>query len=268
MDVTTRTFQEAVIESSRIKPVLVDFWAPWCAPCRMIGPILEKIASEQTDEWTLAKLNTDENPEVSAQFEIRGIPAVKLFVQGEVAAEFTGALPEHAVRKWLAEHLPNEARQRLAEARSLLEQGDTADAVLLLEALHASDPAQADVNLLLAEQLLFSDPERAKSLSSGAALGASALNARANALHELLHFVSLDPDALPDQPAKTHMLTALVALREQRFTEVIAALVEILKTDRYYADDAARKLGVALFTWMGNTSETRALRRPFDMWLY
>ena len=80
--------------------------------------------------------------------------------------------------------------------------------------------------------------------------------------------MSLDPDALPDQPAKTHMLTALVALREQRFTEVIAALVEILKTDRYYADDAARKLGVALFTWMGNTSETRALRRPFDMWLY
>ncbi|QXD16127.1 thioredoxin [Rhodocaloribacter litoris] len=99
-------FQKEVLDKSRQKPVLVDFWAPWCGPCRVLGPTLEKLARESKGKWRLVKVNTDRHPELSMRYGVRGIPAVKLFVDGEVRGEFVGALPEPAIRRWLDEHLP------------------------------------------------------------------------------------------------------------------------------------------------------------------
>ena len=99
-------FQVEVIEKSHKKPVLVDFWAPWCGPCRIIGPALEKLARESKGAWRLVKINADHHQDLVQQYGVRGIPAVKLFIDGKVANEFVGALPEHAIRQWLAEALP------------------------------------------------------------------------------------------------------------------------------------------------------------------
>ncbi len=103
-----KRFQEDVIETSRRKPVLVDFWAPWCGPCRVLSPTLDKLAKESGGKWRLVKINADSYPGLVQRFGVRGIPAVKLFIDGGVADEFVGALPEHAIREWLARALPAE----------------------------------------------------------------------------------------------------------------------------------------------------------------
>ena len=99
-------FDEDVIQTSHRKPVVVDFWAPWCGPCRILGPTLEKLAKESGGRWRLVKINADTFPDLSQRFGVRGIPAVKLFVNGAVKDEFVGALPEPALRQWLDRSLP------------------------------------------------------------------------------------------------------------------------------------------------------------------
>lgn len=99
-------FEEDVIQTSHRKPVVVDFWAPWCGPCRVLGPTLEKLAKESKGRWRLVKINADSFPVLTQRFGVRGIPAVKMFVDGAVKDEFVGALPEQAVREWLGRALP------------------------------------------------------------------------------------------------------------------------------------------------------------------
>ena len=100
------SFETEVLDKSHEKPVVVDFWAPWCGPCRVLGPTVEKLARASGGAWRLVKINTDRYPELGQRYGVRGIPAVKMFQGGAVVAEFTGALPESQVRAWLAEHLP------------------------------------------------------------------------------------------------------------------------------------------------------------------
>ncbi|MCB0720131.1 MAG: thioredoxin [Bacteroidetes bacterium] len=98
-------FQKEVIEKSSEKPVVVDFWAPWCGPCRILGPTLEKLAKSSKGTWRLVKVNTDRNQDLSRQFGIRGIPAVMMFRDGEVVDQFVGVQPEPTIRRWLEPHI-------------------------------------------------------------------------------------------------------------------------------------------------------------------
>ena len=109
LDIGLADFQQAVLEESKHRPVLVDFWAPWCEPCKSLKPVLEKLAAEYGGKFLLAKINSDDNQELAARYGVRGIPSVKAFIDGEPVDEFSGALPESEVRAFLDRLVPGPA---------------------------------------------------------------------------------------------------------------------------------------------------------------
>ncbi|MEM1125201.1 MAG: tetratricopeptide repeat protein [Bacteroidota bacterium] len=261
-------FDRDVLIPSHAAPVLVDFWAPWCGPCRVLGPVLERLADE-ADGWTLAKVNTDQHPQVSAQYGIRGIPAVKLFVDGAVVDEFTGALPEAAIRQWLEKALPSENTQRLAAAEAAFEAGEAEAARPLLEQILADEPTHPQASIRLAQLLAFEDPDRALTLVERAPFAGPHYVQIAEAIRTLAHLGQTTPSDLPEGPGREAFTQALVALADGDFDAAVPRFIEVITVDRYYADDAARKACVALFTLLGPQHEvTRTYRRRFDMALY
>src|SRR5919108_971876 len=142
-DISEENFEAEVLERSNAVPVLVDFWAPWCGPCKVLGPLLEKLAAEYAGEFVLAKVNVDENQGWASVFGIQGIPAVKLFKDGDLASEFTGALPEPMLREFLSKFLPTAADKQALEAQALEAEGKAAEARALYQTILESEPNHA-----------------------------------------------------------------------------------------------------------------------------
>jgi putative thioredoxin len=140
VEVTDATFAQEVLEESHRRPVVVDFWAEWCQPCRLIGPVLERLAEEHAGNFLLAKLDTDTNPQASTAFRIQGIPAVKAFRDGQMVSEFVGAIPERAIRQWLEPLLPTEADRVVEQAEQEESAGRLEDADRLYRQVLAGDP--------------------------------------------------------------------------------------------------------------------------------
>ncbi len=138
-DTTTERFETDVIRASADRPVVVDFWAPWCQPCRQLGPVLEKLAAEYNGRFQLVKVNVDESQEIAAAFGVQSIPYVAALRDGRIASEFTGVYPEDKLREWLGQLLPSKAEELLKQGRSL-EQSDPKAALAAYREAAALDP--------------------------------------------------------------------------------------------------------------------------------
>ena len=259
-------FEREVLEASHEAPVLVDFWAPWCGPCRQLGPVLEKLAGENEGVWTLAKLNTDENPEVSQRYRVSSIPAVKLFVDGEVVVEFLGALPETSVRRWLENAIPNETTRRIDAAKALLASGDAAVAEVVLRELLADDESNPATRVLLAQATAFRDLSEAAGLVEEArGVDADLMRVR-DAVLLLYRLVTLDAASLPVAAAREPYARAIDAMKVADLDTALESLIEVVRLDRKYDDDGARRAVLAVFALLGEKHPTtRKHRRNFDM---
>jgi len=153
IEVTDATFMRDVVEESKRRPVVVDFWAAWCAPCRTLGPVLERVAEEHGGEFLLAKLDVDANPVVSGQFRIQSIPNVWAFAEGRPVDQFIGAYPEPAVREFIGRLIPTEADREAAEAEEAAAAGDVESAERRFREALEADPSNRGARLGLGRLL-------------------------------------------------------------------------------------------------------------------
>ena len=256
-DTGTEAFERDVLDASRKVPVLVDFWAPWCAPCRALKPVLEKLAGEYRGRFLLAKVNSDEHPQLSARFGVRGIPNVKAFVDGKLADEFTGALPEGSVRAFIDRLIPTPGERLRRTARVLVTQGDFDEAERHLRSALELEPANRAVRLDLVELLLAKNshaeademfapiPERERDERADRIYSALALWKRSQqlpAIGELEAKLAANPDDLPSLLALGERLVA-----DRRYEPALAALLQVVRRDRGALRTSARKLMVEVF---------------------
>ena len=249
-------FEADVLERSHEVPVLVDFWAPWCGPCRVLSPVLEKLADEYAGKFVLAKINVDESPSLAGAFGVQGIPAVKLIKDGEIAGEFTGALPEPAVREMLSRYLPSEYDEQADEAADLEEQEKPAEAQAIYQSILDAEPNHPK-SLLGLGRVLMNAGDRDGALETLERISPAAEERKL--ADRLIARLQLQGDQSADEAtlrqklaaepgsieARFDLAQALAA--NEKFEEALSEFLNIVKSDREFRDDGARKAMLQIF---------------------
>ncbi len=269
-DVDENAFEPQVIDASREIPVAVDFWAEWCAPCRALTPVLEKVVTSLAGQIRLAKVNTDQNQRFAGALGIRSLPTVKLFKDARVVDEFFGAYPEIQLREFFAGHLEQEPNAVSNEAEILLRSGNTEQAMALLRKAVVEDPENTRLKLdlaaveiahgdyLKAEATLRELPlekqqdDRAKRLS--ALLHFHLLCKGSPSAEELAHMVEQDPKNL-DARLKLSARRVL----EEDYEDAMNQLMEVIRRNKRFRDEVARKSMLSIFELLGR--ENRLVER-------
>ena len=262
-DADSASFQAMVLDGSHRVPVLVDFWAEWCGPCRTLAPILEKLADEFKGRFLVVKVDTDREQEVASQFGIRSLPTVKLFKDGVVVDEFMGVQPESRVRALLERFVSRESDDARAKAQSLRENGQLTEARSLLEKTHADDPGNQRVipdlaNVLIdlgeldqAKKFLDSAPDSAKSDDDLRAaivrLEFAEVSESSPPTDELIQAIEKEPR---DCESRYRLGTLHVGRGE--YEAALEQFIEILRIDRAFRDDAGRQGLLSVFEMLGN----------------
>ncbi len=267
-DVTLQNFETEVIDASRQMPVLVDFWAPWCGPCRTLGPMLERLEAEADGQWKLVKVNVDENQELAAHFGVRSIPHVVAIADGQAVDQFIGVLPESGLREFLGRLAPGQAQagSPLAQALELAAAGNRDGAETLFADAIAADP-EADAARLAYIGFLLDGNAVDRARAEFAALspraeqeaGYGALRTRIEAMENaaglpdaatLAGRIDADPR---DLAARLDLARLMIA--QQQYEPALEQLLAIVRTDRGFEDDIGRRTMLSVFEMLADRPE-------------
>ena len=265
IDITVENFEAEVVAASMNVPVLVDFWAPWCGPCKSLGPVLEKLETDYAGRFKLAKIDSDKEQQLAAMFGIRSIPTCVLLMNGQPVDGFTGALPEGKVREFLDKHVPS-AEEVLAEveedqALDALAEGDTDTALEKLQHAVATDPANDDARFDYVKLLLQlgrdDDAKVAFAPVIAKAVGSRRLGAL-KAWMDAIDFIAVSAYgesaeaefdakiAVSKRDFDARFGRARWLMAQQRWQDAMDELLEILMRDKTWNEEAARKTYVAI----------------------
>ena len=269
-DVALEEFEAKVIQPSQQVPVVIDFWAPWCGPCQTLKPMLEKLAEEYAGRFLLAKVNSDENPELSQHFGVRSIPSIKVLYQGQLIDEFNGALPEGQIRAFLDRFaLPDAGGSLREEAAALVAAGQLDEALAKLSEASREKPGDEGIRLDAIELLmqLGRNDEASQLLAAEYTQEAS----RANALRARLALAAGAADTTEleakltanplDHASRLELARAYAAAN--RFREAMEAALEVVIRDRNFDDGAGRTALLQLFEALADSEQHDDLVREF-----
>ena len=265
IDVTIANFDAEVIEASQTTPVLVDFWAPWCGPCKSLGPVLEKVEAAYNGRFKLVKINSDDEQELAGAFGIRSIPTCVLMIEGKPVDGFMGALPEGQVKAFLDKHLPAEeelqAQAEEEEALAALDDGDVETALAKLQQAVDTDPGNDDARFDLVKLLLQQGFEDEAKVAFAPVIAKAAGVRKLDALNHWIKALDFVAGYASDESAESQFLAQIAANRrdfearfglarlrmaQQRWTDAMDELLEILMRDKTWNSDLARKTFIAI----------------------
>ena len=254
LDVSEATFETQVVLKSFEVPVVVDFWAPWCGPCRVLSPILERVAIEAGGDFVLAKVNVDENPNLSIRYGVHGIPAVKAFRNGELAAQFHGAQPERTVRKFIEQLTPSEAEQAVEQAHSLLATRHYPEAEAAYREVFEQDETNSEAALGLVESLLIQGKgSEALSILQNFPPGTAWVKAEGYLpLASLLNEVETAAPNLDLPPLDASLSQAGRLIGRGNLPAAMDGLLDVLRQEKTYRAGLPRKVLLALFSLLGD----------------
>jgi putative thioredoxin len=261
-----QNFHQVVIAGSQERPVLVDFWADWCAPCRALMPVLAKLADQYAGKFLLAKLDTEAEREIAAQFGIRSLPTVQLFKDGQVVDQFMGALPEAQVRAFLDRHIPREADILVARAEGLIAERDLGAAAPLVARALGIEPDHPKARIAeIRLRALSGDSQGAEDLIGQLPIDLLG-DPQVVALSGQLRFANVLSSAEPEPQLQARLAAnpgdsearyqlAAHCIARSDFEAALGLLFELMRRDRAYGDDAGRKGMLLIFDLLGGTGD-------------